>query len=684
MIRYDLPSVAIENVATSSVVKLVSLSIDCKRANSSDLSLISNGLPVDRQSTPESELSTLNEDELQSHSSTSSYYASGVNIGSNSDNMLLVAAIRSTCSNNVKTRMKALKCLFKIATRHRSNLPYFVDSFFDLCFHRFNDTSILIRKMVLNLLMKAPISTNLKTTETLDVAIERSKDVGSAVRKKSVQLLSKLYTYSENQTSRVKILSAIMMATVDLEQAVSNAAVKAARDFLFGDDFCQMVAIERAELLLLTTESLYNGGHVEIMRQLYVQCKDGLVPSSSEIHLARDLASTLLHQYIATDTPGNPNGNLFNILGYIISDIIKIQPEAITIADIHLMSSSVDTCEEKKTFCILTILEAVSWKKFLQHKSIMEELKRLISNMIRKPLSYRALEKSVNCLCLIDSSKSIKVSKTALTKLIHLVHGKEISMHAHDIVILSVTSAICACNSYRRESGGERKHEESNIHLLNVVKEMLYVVRWSIRNESSQRDIDIIGKSAIRCLGILLYARPDLLTSQPILQLFDNMINTASNELKIELLYVLKKLLLKEYENDNEELQQTEHFTKWSAPALENSKHNSVSAIVQAHFKNITDLVLVNDIYMQTAVVSVMTEIVKQGIVPPSMASIHLIENHHLSSRAKKLMSKGPLLVSSIYCTPQHKYIRTNFKKVLLSPRIFVSTERKFATQQRD
>jgi hypothetical protein len=61
------------------------------------------------------------------------------------------------------------------------------------------------------------------------------------------------------------------MATVDLEQSVSGAAVKAARDFLFGDDCYQIVAIERAELLLLTSESLYHGGHIEIMKQLFVQ-----------------------------------------------------------------------------------------------------------------------------------------------------------------------------------------------------------------------------------------------------------------------------------------------------------------------------------------------------------------------------------------------------------------------------
>ncbi|KAG2189300.1 hypothetical protein INT44_004442 [Umbelopsis vinacea] len=458
--------------------------------------------------------------------------------------------------------------------------------------------------MIMNMLLNAPIATDLKTTEALDVAIERSKDISSAVRKKSVQLLSKLYTFSEHQTSRVKILNAIMMATVDVERSVSAAAVKAARDFLFGDDFCRTAVIERAKLLLSTTESLFIDGHVEVMKRLFVQCKESLVSTSSENYLSRDLILSLLHQYIATDTPGNADGNFFNILSYIICAIIKIYPQAITIADIDLMSSSVDFCDEKKAFCILTILETVSWKKFLQHKNIVEELKRLLSNMIRKPLSYRALEKSVNCLCLIDASKSIKVSNTALAKLSRLVHSDEISIHAHGIVILSIfPKDELMANTFVNEG--------SNIHLLKVVKEMLHVVRWSIQNEStfaSQRDINIIGKSAIRC--ILLYARSDLLTSQSILHLFNTLINTSSNELKVELLYVFKKLLLKEYENDNEELQETEHFKKWSARTEERSKHNSISATVQAHFRNITDLVFVNDIYIQTAVVSVMTEII--------------------------------------------------------------------------
>ncbi|KAI9284261.1 hypothetical protein BC943DRAFT_361287 [Umbelopsis sp. AD052] len=428
----------------------------------------------------------------------------------------------------------------------------------------------------MNMLLNAPIATDLKTTEALVVAIERSKDISSAVRKKSVQLLSKLYTFSEHQRSRVKILNAIMMATVDVERSVSDAAVKAARDFLFGDAFCRTAVIERAKLLLSTTESLFIDGHVEVMKRLFVQCKESLMSTSSENYLARDLVLSLLHQYIATDTPGNADGNFFNILSYIICTIIKIYPQAITIADIDLMSSSVDFCDEKKTFCILSILEAVSWKKLLQHKNLVEELKRLLSNMIRKPLSYRALEKSVNCLCLIDARKSINVSKTALAKLSRLLHSDEISIHAHGIVILSVTSTICACNTYRAQSEYERKHEGSNIHLLKVVKEMLYVVRWSIQNKStfaSQRDINIIGKSAIRCLGILLYTRSDLLTSQSILHLFNTLINTSSNELKVELLYVFKKLLLKEYEDDNEELQETEHFKKWSALTEERSKH---------------------------------------------------------------------------------------------------------------
>jgi hypothetical protein len=61
------------------------------------------------------------------------------------------------------------------------------------------------------------------------------------------------------------------MATVDIEQTVSNAAVKAARILLFEDKCCERWAIEREELLLLTTKSLYDDGHVEIMKQLFVQ-----------------------------------------------------------------------------------------------------------------------------------------------------------------------------------------------------------------------------------------------------------------------------------------------------------------------------------------------------------------------------------------------------------------------------
>jgi hypothetical protein len=93
---------------------------------SSDVSLITDSIQHGRQTIPESELSSSNGDERQSQSSASSQYTSGVNISSDSYNMLLVAAIQSTGSNNVQRRMKALKCLFKIATHHQSNLPYFM------------------------------------------------------------------------------------------------------------------------------------------------------------------------------------------------------------------------------------------------------------------------------------------------------------------------------------------------------------------------------------------------------------------------------------------------------------------------------------------------------------------------------------------------------------------------------
>jgi hypothetical protein len=39
----------------------------------------------------------------------------------------------------------------------------------------------------------------------------------------------------------------------------------------------------------------------------------------------------------------------------------------------------------------VTILEAVNWKKFLQQKDIMEVIKELIFNIIRKPPSYRVM-----------------------------------------------------------------------------------------------------------------------------------------------------------------------------------------------------------------------------------------------------------------------------------------------------
>jgi hypothetical protein len=61
------------------------------------------------------------------------------------------------------------------------------------------------------------------------------------------------------------------MATVDVEKTVSNAAVKAARILLFEDKCCERGHIEREELLLLTTKSLYDDGYVEIMKQLFVQ-----------------------------------------------------------------------------------------------------------------------------------------------------------------------------------------------------------------------------------------------------------------------------------------------------------------------------------------------------------------------------------------------------------------------------
>lgn len=152
--------------------------------------------------------------------------------------------------------------------------------------------SILVRKMSLNLLLNTTIATSLKMAPTIDVAIERSKvhsilckqsanqvdlwlqyaqDVSPTVRKISIQLLSELYAFNENQTSRVRILNAIIMATVDVVQTVSNAAVKEARILLFEDKFCERGDIEREELLLLTTKSLYDDGYVEIMKQLFVQ-----------------------------------------------------------------------------------------------------------------------------------------------------------------------------------------------------------------------------------------------------------------------------------------------------------------------------------------------------------------------------------------------------------------------------
>lgn len=86
----------------------------------------------------------------------------------------------------------------------------------------------------------------------------------------------------------------------------------------------------------------------------WCKCKDALLPASNEKNLARGLIASLLHKYIATDTPGDAENNLFNIIGFVISAIIKIYPHVITVADIHLMASSVDFCEEVGFFLQLS------------------------------------------------------------------------------------------------------------------------------------------------------------------------------------------------------------------------------------------------------------------------------------------------------------------------------------------
>jgi hypothetical protein len=78
----------------------------------------------------------------------------------------------------------------------------------------------------------------------------------------------------------------------------------------------------------------------------WCKCKNALLPASNEKNLARDLIASLLHTYISTDKPGDAKNNLFNIIGFVICAILKIHPQVITVADIHLMASSVDSCEE--------------------------------------------------------------------------------------------------------------------------------------------------------------------------------------------------------------------------------------------------------------------------------------------------------------------------------------------------
>jgi hypothetical protein len=51
-------------------------------------------------------------------------------------------------------------------------------------------------------------------------------------------------------------------------------------------------------------------------------------------------------------------------------------------------------------------------------------------------------------------------------------------------------------------------------------------------------------------------------------------ISTSSIELQVEFLYVLKKLLLKEYENGSDnDLQQNGNFTNWSAQREAKGNH---------------------------------------------------------------------------------------------------------------
>jgi hypothetical protein len=86
---------------------------------------------------------------------------------------------------------------------------------------------------------------------------------------------------------------------------------------------------------------------------------------------------------------------------------------------------------------------------------------------------------------------------------------------------------------------------------------------------------------------------------------------------------------------------------------------------------------------MQTAVVSIMTDIVKQGLIPPSMASVQLARSC-ISSSPMKLKFE---LLSEVYpncCNSQHKPSSPNFKKVLMFIRVYSNAAPKLVTKPRD
>ncbi|KAH8554847.1 hypothetical protein BGW37DRAFT_554569 [Umbelopsis sp. PMI_123] len=337
---------AAKNDINSNMTKKARKSAGYTQPVSSKPASTANGISYVREHTTGSDFSESNLDELQSESSASSNSASMENVSTSSFEMMLVAAIQSTSTNNAKARAKALKLLYKTVTHYQTALPHVMDSFYKICSHRCHDTSILIRESVLSLLIDASLPTSLNMSTILEIALDRSKDVSSIVRKKSIRLLAKLFKCTKEPLSRVKILNAIILATSTHNQAVRENAIRSGKDILFGEDYYQMTIRERAGLLLLTAKSLHDDGYIEILDEFIVKCKEALISSPGKISPARDLIEHLLDRYICTDTDVDLDRPSYNILSVVICSLIKIHPDNIIIAYVGSMSSSVDRREE--------------------------------------------------------------------------------------------------------------------------------------------------------------------------------------------------------------------------------------------------------------------------------------------------------------------------------------------------